>query len=471
MTGSPAPLRSAEIIAVGSELLGSTRIDTNSLFLADELASLGIALRAKAVVGDRRSDLATVFRQALERADLVILTGGLGPTDDDLTRDVVSEVLGLPLDEDPAIVADIEARFAKRGLRMPAINRRQAMVPRGATVLDNPNGSAPGLLMTRRRARRRAAARPAARDEADVRAGRCVRVEPARRPRALLSCVAFSSPGVRSHTSRKRFSRSTRRSPTAVPPIETTILAAPGQIEVHLTALSDDAELAHRSLASARDRIVAAIGDDAFSADGRSMEDIVGGLLRDAGSTIAVAESCSGGLLLSRLTDIPGSSAYVRGGVVAYSNDVKTAFADVPAALIAEHGAVSEPVATAMAEGIRQRMDAHRRRRRHRHCRSGRRHADEAGRHSRDRRRGAVGHDRPHGALQRQPRPDQILRFAVGARHGPPYDRARCGCSSGLSSTRRSGRQQPPRSRCCAGRSRNAPRTFRSAGSRSPTFT
>jgi nicotinamide-nucleotide amidase len=357
MTGSPAPLRSAEIIAVGSELLGSKRVDTNSLFLADELASLGISLRAKAVVGDRRSDLATVFRQALERADLVILTGGLGPTDDDLTRDVVSEVLGLPLEEDPAIVADIEARFAKRGLRMPAINRRQAMVPRGATVLDNPNGSAPGLL---------------------VNVGERVVVllpGPPREMKPMFERVAASVLSPRA--GRERFSRVSilvaGRSEshveeaiqpiyaplaTAVPPIETTILAAPGQIEVHLTALSGDAELAHRSLASARDRIVTAIGDDAFSADGRSMEDIVGGLLRDAGSTIAVAESCSGGLLLSRLTDIPGSSAYVRGGVVAYSNDVKTAFADVPAALIAEHGAVSEPVATAMAEGIRQRMDA-----------------------------------------------------------------------------------------------------------------
>jgi len=357
MTDSLAPLRSAEIIAVGSELLGSTRIDTNSLFLADGLAGLGIALRAKAVVGDRRGDLATMFGLALERVDLVILTGGLGPTDDDLTRDVVSEVLRLPLAEDPAIVADIEARFAKRGMRMPAINRRQAMVPRGATVLDNPNGSAPGLL---------------------VHVGdRLVLLLPGppREMKPMFERVAASVLSPRA--GRERFYRATvlvaGRSEshveeaiqpiyaplaTAVPPIETTILAAPGQIEVHLTALSDDAELAQRALASARERIVAAIGDDAFSLDGRSMEDIVGGLLRDAGSTIAVAESCSGGLLLSRLTDIPGSSAYVRGGVVAYSNDVKTAFADVPADLIAEHGAVSEPVATAMAEGIRARMAA-----------------------------------------------------------------------------------------------------------------
>ncbi|MEO7274326.1 MAG: competence/damage-inducible protein A [Vicinamibacterales bacterium] len=357
MTASLAPLRSAEIIAVGSELLGSTRVDTNSLLLADGLASLGITLRAKAVVGDRRGDLATIFRQALERVDLVLLTGGLGPTDDDLTRDVVAEVLGLPLDEQPAIVADIESRFSRRGLRMPAINRRQAMVPRGATVLDNPNGSAPGLLLH-------------VGDRVVV-----LLPGPPREMKPMFERVAESALSARA--GRERFYRATvliaGRSEshveeaiqpiyaplaTGVPPIETTILAAPGQIEVHLTARSDDAGLATQVLTSARERIVAAIGDDAFSLDGRSMEETVGSLLLGAGGTIAVAESCSGGLLLSRLTDIPGSSAYVRGGVVAYSNDIKTAFADVPAELIVEHGAVSEPVAAAMAEGIRARMHA-----------------------------------------------------------------------------------------------------------------
>jgi nicotinamide-nucleotide amidase len=354
---SSKPLRTAEILAVGSELLGSARLDTNSLFLAEKLAALGIGLRAKSVVGDRRSDLAMFVRLALERADLVILTGGLGPTDDDLTRDVVADVLELPMEEDPAIVAGIEARFARRGLKMPAINRRQAMVPRGATVLDNPNGSAPGLLI----------------EVGD----RVVLLLPGppREMKPMFERVAGGFLDARAST--ERFYRATifvaGRSEshveeaiqpiyaplaTAVPPIETTILAAPGQIEVHLTALSDDAADAERALRSARDRIVAAIGDDAFSIDGRSMEEIVGELLRASASTIAVAESCSGGLLLSRLTDVPGSSEYVLGGVVAYSNETKTAFADVPPEMIAEHGAVSEPVASALAQGIRRRLSA-----------------------------------------------------------------------------------------------------------------
>jgi len=140
-------MRSAEVIAVGSELLGSTRTDTNSLFLSERLSALGIDLRIKSVVGDERADLATVLRQALERTDVVVLTGGLGPTDDDLTRDVVSEVMELPMSEDPAIVEKIRARFERRGLTMPEVNRRQAMVPRGAIVLDNPNGTAPGLFI------------------------------------------------------------------------------------------------------------------------------------------------------------------------------------------------------------------------------------------------------------------------------------------------------------------------------------
>ncbi|HSC27301.1 MAG TPA: competence/damage-inducible protein A, partial [Vicinamibacterales bacterium] len=135
-----APVRRAEIIAVGTELLGSTRIDSNSLFLSGRLGALGIELGAKSVVGDDRAALGALVRQALERADLLIVTGGLGPTDDDVTRDAVADALGLPLDEDPAIVERIAGRFARRGLRMPDVNRKQALVPRGATVLDNPNG-------------------------------------------------------------------------------------------------------------------------------------------------------------------------------------------------------------------------------------------------------------------------------------------------------------------------------------------
>ena len=351
------PLRTAEIIAVGSELLGSTRLDTNSLFLSERLASLGIQLRSKAVVGDDRAGLAGLFRAAIERSDVIILTGGLGPTDDDLTRDAVADVLGLPLEEHPDIITKIEQRFARRGLKMPAINRKQAQVLRGAIVLDNPNGSAPGQFL-------------------DYHGSAIVLLPgPPRELQPMMENFVMGPLGARA--TKERLYRAqffvAGRSESHVeeltqpiysrwrdadPNIETTILAGPGQIELHLTLRSDDPVTGEATVTKARDELIAAVGPDVFSRDGRHMEQVVGDLLNERHLTIAVAESCTGGLLLSRLTDVPGSSAWVRGGAVPYSNDVKTLFADVPAALIAAHGAVSEQVAGALAEGIRNKLGA-----------------------------------------------------------------------------------------------------------------
>lgn len=353
--------RTAEIIAVGSELLGSTRTDTNSLFLSGRLSQLGIDLRIKSVVGDERADLATVLRQALDRTDLIILTGGLGPTDDDLTRDVVAEVLGLTMAIDETMVAKIRGRFEKRGLEMPDVNRRQAQVPRGAAVLDNPNGTAPGLLI----------------DHAGARGRQIVILLPGP-PRELQPMFEAVCAGpLRERAGRERsYSTSlfiTGRGESHVeqmvqpvysrwrqssPPISTTILAAMGQIELHLTVRDSDEARAAATLAAARDELMAVLGADVYSTDGRYMEEVVGGLLMARGYTIAAAESCTGGLLMSRLTDVPGSSAYVRAGVIAYADEDKTALLGVPAELLALHGAVSEPVAIAMAEGIRERTNA-----------------------------------------------------------------------------------------------------------------
>jgi len=348
------PIRRAEIIAVGSELLGSVRLDTNSLFVTDRLAALGISVRAKSVVGDDRDDLASIFGAALGRADLIVLTGGLGPTADDLTRDVVAGVLGLPLEEDPAIVEVIERRFARRGLRMPDVNRRQAMVPRGATVLDNPNGTAPGLLIES--GPRMIALLPGPpRELQPMVEALCAGPwqERAGRERLFKASLFVTGRG-ESHVE-EIVQPIYSRWAAADPPIETTILASPGMIELHLTLRSDDAADGLRRVQAARDELVAALGADVFGIDGRALEEIVGERLRDRGLTISAAESCTGGLFMSRLTDIPGSSAYVRAGVVVYSNEAKTSLAGVPEALIAEHGAVSEPVALALAQGIRER--------------------------------------------------------------------------------------------------------------------
>jgi nicotinamide-nucleotide amidase len=348
------PLHRAEVIAIGSELLGSTRVDTNSLFLADRLSALGIELRSKTVVGDNRREVADHLRRALERVDLVILTGGLGPTDDDVTRDALADVVHRPLIEYPDIVERLMQRFARRGLKMPEVNRRQAQVIEGGIVLENPNGTAPGQMVELG-------------DQLIV-----LLPGPPREMKPMMELLALGP--LASRVGAERLLRATlftvgrgeshveelaqpiySRWLAQPEPIETTILAAPGQIELHLVTRSADEAAATSRLSAARDELIGALGPDVFSTDGRSMEEIVGGLLADRGLTISAAESCTGGLLMSRLTDVPGSSAYVVGGVVCYSNELKTQLAGVPQELIAAHGAVSEPVAFALAEGVRAR--------------------------------------------------------------------------------------------------------------------
>ena len=357
MSGNLRPLATAEIIAVGSELLGSTRLDTNSLFVADRLAALGIQLRGKGVVGDDRRRLADVFKAALSRADLVVLTGGLGPTDDDLTREAVAEVLGLEMREDAAIVAQIQERFARRGLRMPDVNRRQAMVPRGATVLDNPNGTAPGLFIEYED--RIVVLLPGPpRELQPMFDGVCERVLAARAGGFRVYKATLSVAG-RGESHVEEIAQPIYAKWTAEdPPIETTILAMPGQVELHLSLRAEPGAAAEERLRRAHDALRTALGNDVFSTDGRSMEEVVGALLRERRLTIAAAESCTGGLLLSRLTDVPGSSDYVAGGAVVYSNELKTTLVGVSADLIASYGAVSEPVAAALADGIRARTGA-----------------------------------------------------------------------------------------------------------------
>jgi nicotinamide-nucleotide amidase len=354
-------LRTAEVVAVGSELLGSTRTDSNSLYISQRLSDVGIDIHVKSVVGDERADLATVFRQALDRSDVIVFTGGLGPTDDDLTRDVVSDVLQLPMAIDESIVDRIRARFERRGLTMPEVNRRQGQVPRGAVVLDNPNGTAPGLLIERADARRpqMIVLLPGPPREMQPMFDRVCE----ERLRALSggertyrTSLFITGRGESHVEQRVQPIYATWRDRT--PPITTTILAAMGQIELHLSVRDTDDARARATLDSAKNQLLAVIADDVYSADGRTMEVVVGDALKARGLTIAAAESCTGGLFSSRLTDVPGSSAYVRGGVVAYANEDKTSLLGVPAELIKAHGAVSEPVAIAMAEGIRDRTGA-----------------------------------------------------------------------------------------------------------------
>lgn len=351
--GSGGALRRAAVIAVGSEMLTPFRIDTNSLFVTEQLNALGIDVVCKSIVGDDRVELARAIEGALSRVDLLVLCGGLGPTDDDVTREVAATVLGRALHEQPAITEHIQRRFMERRMTMPEINRRQAMVPHGADVLPNVNGTAPGLWIDtggtvvillpgpprelKPMLRTLVDGRLAKRAAGDVLIRRTIRI------------TGRSESHVEESVSPLYAAWS-----AGVVPVTATILAALGQVELHVAGRASDATSVNAALDLAVEQVIARLGNDVYSTDGRSMEEVVGGLLADRQWRIAVAESCTGGLITSRLTDVPGSSRYVDRGIVSYSNTAKVDELHVPEGLITEHGAVSEPVALAMAVGVRE---------------------------------------------------------------------------------------------------------------------
>jgi nicotinamide-nucleotide amidase len=341
------------IVAVGSEMLTPFRVDTNSLIVTDQLNAIGFDVRLKVVVGDDIRELAAVLAGALTWADALVVIGGLGPTDDDVTRQALAEVLQVPLDLHEPTIDRLQQRSARRGMSMPAINRRMALVPRGATLIDNPNGAAPGLWIERG---------PTA---------IAVLPGPPREMTPMIEAVVRDRLAVRSGsaglfrrvlkiTGRTESEVDTEAQPvygpwaTAPVPIATTILASLGQIELHLTASAASRPQADAALDRAVGELCRVLGRNVYSVDGQPLEVVVGALLRAKALRIATAESCTGGLLASRLTDVPGSSDYVDRGVVCYSNTSKVELLGVPEALIAEHGAVSEPVARAMADGVRR---------------------------------------------------------------------------------------------------------------------
>lgn len=343
----------AEIIAVGSELLTPYRLDTNSLFLTDELNRVGIRVIHKAVVGDSPEEMRSSFRHALARAELIVACGGLGPTDDDRTRETVAELLGRRLKQDEAVLRRIQEIFRRFGRAMPEINARQALVPEGATILPNPRGTAPGLWLESN--------------------GRIVILLPGVPAELRALFEAEVRPRLEKLGTHERlFTRDlritglpeseveTRVRPLypLYPAIETTILAAPPAIQLHPRIWSDDANSAEKLLNEMVERMAMALGEHLYSTHGEDLEEVVARLLADNRATIAVAESCTGGLLAGRLTNIPGSSNYFLGGVVSYSNELKISMVDVPAELIEAKGAVSTEVAMAMADGIRRRTGA-----------------------------------------------------------------------------------------------------------------
>ena len=352
-----ATVRTAEILAVGTELLTPFRLDTNSLYLTRQLNDLGIDVRSKSVVPDDAGELAHRLRVALERVDLVITTGGLGPTADDLTREVASGVLDLALVEDATLVDTIRSRFERRGMKMPETNRRQAMVPAGARALNNTRGTAPGLWIEA--GQKLVVLLPGPPREMQPLFESSVRPELEKRTQGRKVFRRVIKIALRAESQVEEIAQPIygRLGHGAVP-IETTILAAPGFIELHLSARGADAPPIDAALDAGVAELATALGSAVVSVDGRSLEEVVGGMLLSRGLRIATAESCTGGLIAGRLTDVSGSSGWFVGGVVAYANEIKLDSLGVPPSLIDEHGAVSEAVGRAMAEGVRQRLRA-----------------------------------------------------------------------------------------------------------------
>ena len=340
----------AAIIAVGSEMLGTTRVDTNSLKVTTALEDYGVTLARKSVVGDRLSDLAGEIRFAFDRSDLLVTSGGLGPTEDDLTREALAQAFGLEMEVDQSIIDRIEARFAARGWKMPDVNRRQANVFVGQTTLKNERGTAPGFHLQVEG--KDVFAFPGVPHEIEWMTATYLRPWLERRCgkqsryRRVLKVAGLTESGVEEKL--KPYYEAHDHEPL-------TILASGAAIEMHLEAIGDEAP-AKQAIASREKELLAIFGNRIFGFDDDTMEAIVGRLLSERSATLSVAESCTGGLLASRITDVAGSSQYFMGGAVCYTGAAKTALAGVDPVLIAQHGEVSEPVAIALATGVRERF-------------------------------------------------------------------------------------------------------------------
>ena len=347
----------AEIIAVGSEMLTPYRTDTNSLYLTGQLNLLGVDVIFKSIVGDDMRRLVAAAQHGLFRSDILIFSGGLGPTEDDLTREAVAEALGLKIRRDPEILTRLEVRFAERGWKMAANNAKQADVLDGATVLPNPNGTAPGQWLSgqfdgRERTIVLLPGPPhelKALFETEVRERLRAKVPPAFMAVRTLKVAMLGESQVDARVSPiyKRYTD-----------VETTILAGAGEIELHFKTTAASEDIAQSRVDEVADVVEEELDDAVYSRDGESLEQIVGYWLQMRNSTVAVAESCTGGLLAERITSVGGSSRYFLGGAVVYSNNLKTDFAGVPAEMIERHGAVSREVAAALAEGIRYRCES-----------------------------------------------------------------------------------------------------------------
>jgi nicotinamide-nucleotide amidase len=342
--------RKIEIIAIGSELLTPYSQDTNSLYLTERLNDLGMEVSFKTIVGDEWDDLVLCIKQALSRADIIIAMGGLGPTRDDRTREAMASALKRKLIFKKTLLEKIERRFRRRGMSMPPVNKKQAYIIEGAEILENENGTAPGLWL-------------------DTGSEIVILLPgPPHELKPMFDASVWPSlQKFRKNFTVRKVLKITGLTESKIetlitdlypqePDAQLTTLAYPGQIEIHITVLSKESqEKAEETMQQLENNLLGRLKENVFSTTGEELEEVVGRLLRLHKKTLAAAESCTGGLLGHRLTNISGSSDYFLQSMVVYSNEAKTHHLGVSADLIEQHGAVSPQVATAMAVGIREK--------------------------------------------------------------------------------------------------------------------
>ena len=341
----------AEIIAIGSELLTPRFNDTNSSYLTEQLNRMGISVAMCTVAGDHEDSLEHALKSAMERTPIVITTGGLGPTEDDITRKAVAQATHRQLVLDDVVLEKIKARFVQAARTMPPNNERQALVPSGAEVLDNPNGTAPGLWLSE--GRNTLILLPGPPRELEPMFERLCYPRLAKLAGSLaMSRRIYRTTGLPESTLDARIAPIYTKYKNP----ETTVLSKPGQVDVHLIARAKTVQEADRLLEELGDQIDQELGDFVFARTDQGLEEVVGMYLAMKGATISVAESCTGGLMAERLTSIPGSSRYFASGMVTYSNESKIELAGIPPLVLEMQGAVSKEVAVGLAESVREKV-------------------------------------------------------------------------------------------------------------------
>lgn len=339
----------AEIITTGDEVLSGKILDTNTIYLARQLNSIGIEVRYRTTVGDDEGQIEEVLRQALERADIIVATGGLGPTEDDLTKKVFARVCGLPLVLNEEVFNQIQNHFQQRGLIMPSCNVRQALIPHRARIIENRQGTAPGLIIIHHQ------------KEIIILPGPPMELVPMVEETVLpyLQEKHGLTQQIRTRTlkviglSESKLNELIEDLFVRGEEFTVGLQAHPTHIEIHLTARGKSKETVMSLLSEWEEKILQRLGENVFGRDEETLEKVVGSLLTTGGRTIAVAESCTGGQFSYLITNVPGSSQYFRGGIVAYSDQVKIEQLGVPQEMLGTYGAVSSQVAKAMAEGIK----------------------------------------------------------------------------------------------------------------------